>query len=313
MAPRPAVIARLPLYLTQFLSGVIWLTLGPLLDPIMGDLGIPLAQGGLPAMTFFFGGILGVLTLNFLMARVPVKRCLVAMALVEAVGLAGTGLLTRGLWSFAGAYFFIGFPCVVLAGVPGMWVSVHVREKTAWALNLMVLSSVTAMTLTPLVLGTLVGASAGWRWIYVGEAVLALVAAAVLAVLPLADIPGRENLRLRQLKAVISHNPRLLAAIGLAAFMYMGAETTLIVWLPKFETDVFGAGASWASLAVTFYWVGQISGRLATIPASRRFLASSLLGGSMLVMAIFTGGLAASPSQATRTLFSPDRRQGAMK
>jgi MFS transporter, FHS family, glucose/mannose:H+ symporter len=295
---------RLPLYLTMLVSGVIWLTFGPLLDSITGDLGIPLAQGGLPATTFFFGGILGVICLNVFLARVPVKRCLVGAAVLEAAALAATGLFTRGLWSFAGAYFFVGFACMILAGIPGMWVSVHVRDKAAWALNLLVLCSVVAMTLTPLVLGLLLGAGASWRWVYVAEAVLTLALSATVAALPLADIPGRENLRLRQLKAVVSHNPRLLAAIGAAAFLYMGTEMTLNTWLPKFEVDVFGASATWASLAVTFYLVGQIIGRAATIQATRRFLPSTLLRVSMAVMAAFLGALALSPTRVLSIAFS---------
>lgn len=296
--------AGLPLYLTQFLSGIVWLTLGPLLDSIMGDLGIPLAQGGLPATAFFLGGIAGLLTLNLFLAKAPAKWCLVGMAAVETVALALAGLLADGLWSFTVIYFFVGFPCMTLAGIPGMWVSVHVREKTAWALNLLVLSSVTAMTITPLVLGLVVGAGGYWRWIYAAEAVLSLAATLVLVALPLADIPGRENLRLRQIREVMSQNPRLLAAIGAASFLYMGAEAILLVWLPKFEIDVFGSGTSWASLAVTLYWVGQISGRLATIPLSRRFLPSSLLGVAMVGMAVLVSALAASPTQAVSLALS---------
>ena len=295
---------RLPLYITMFVSGVIWLSFGPLLDSIMSDLGIPLAQGGLPATTFFFGGILGVICLNVFLARVPIKQCLVGAAVLETAGLAATGLLTRGLWSFACAYFFVGFACMIIAGIPGMWVSVHVREKTAWALNLLVLSSVVAMTLTPLVLGLLVGAGVSWRWVYVGEAVLTLALSATVAFLPFADIPGRENLRLRQLKAVVSHNPRLLIAMGAAAFLYMGTEMTLNTWLPKFEVDVFGASASWASLAVTFYLVGQIIGRAASIPATHRFLPSTLLRVSMTAMAVFLVALALSPNRMTSIAFS---------
>ncbi len=296
--------ARLPLYLAQFLSGVVWLSLGPLLDSIMRDLSIPLAKGGLPAMAFSSGGILGLLTLNLFLAKLPVKQCLVGMAVVEAVGLTAASLLTRGLWSFVVAYFFVGYPCVVLAGIPGMWVSVHVREKTAWALNLLVLSSVTAMILAPLVLGILLGAGVNWRWIYAGEAALTLVAAAALAVLPLADIPGRENLRLRQFREVVFHNPRLLAAIVVAAFLYTGMENTLCVWLPKFEIEVFGASAAWASLAVTFYWVGQIIGRLATVSATRRMPPSSLLGVSMVVVAVFLGTLTVAPTQTISLVLS---------
>jgi len=45
-------MSRLPLYLGQFFSGLVWVTLGPLLDSILRDLNIPLAQGDLLALAF---------------------------------------------------------------------------------------------------------------------------------------------------------------------------------------------------------------------------------------------------------------------
>jgi fucose permease len=291
-------MSRLPLYLTQFLSGVVWVSLGPLLNSIMSDLGIPLAQGGLPALAFFLGGVVGVVTLNCLLAKVPVKWALVGAAVLESVGLAATGLLTQGLWSFVAAYFVVGLPCVILAGIPGMWVSANVRERTAWVLNITMLSSVVAMTVTPLILGMLVSRGATWRGVYAGEAVFALLIAVMLMLLPLADIPGRENLRPRHMRLVTAFNPRLLVAIALASFMYLGAEMTLGTWLPKFQVDVFGASDALAGLSVTFYFVGQIVGRLAAIPVTRRFPASSLLVVFGTAMAVFIVGVAVSRSQA---------------
>ena len=55
-------MSRLPLYITQFFSGIVWVTLGPLLDSILRDLDIPLAQGGLPALAFFLGTVTGAVT-----------------------------------------------------------------------------------------------------------------------------------------------------------------------------------------------------------------------------------------------------------
>ncbi len=192
----------LPIYLAHFQSGVIFVSLGPLLDSILHDLGIPLAQGGLPALAFSLGSAVSIIFLNVFLARVPVKRILVGAALMEAAALAASGLLAQGLWSFCVAYFFVGFPCVILTAVPGMWVSVHVRQATAWAMNLMMLSSVSGMTIAPLVLGSLLSWGVTWRTIYAGEAVFVLAAAVVFALLPLADIPGRKSLGLRELRAV---------------------------------------------------------------------------------------------------------------
>lgn len=288
---------RLPIFLAHFQGGVMFVTLGPLLDSILRDLDIPLAQGGLPALFFNLGAAVSMIFLNVCLPRVPVRWILVGAALVEAAGLAASGLLTQGLWSFAAAYFFVGFPCVIMIAVPGMWVSVHVRGATAWALNLMMLSSVTGMTLGPLAAGALLGWGVSWRTIYVGEAVFILLGAVVFALIPLADIPGRKTLGLRQLRALAGFNPRLLALMAVAAFMYLGAETTLITWLPKFEVDVFGAGATWAGFAVTLYMGGQIIGRLVSIPLTRRHLASTLLFAFCVVLAVFVGAIAASPSQ----------------
>jgi MFS transporter, FHS family, glucose/mannose:H+ symporter len=288
---------RLPLYLTQFLSGVVWVTLGPLLDSILRDLGIPLSRGGIVALAFFLGSVVGLVSLNALLARVPIKWCLVGAGLLEAAAPAAAGLLSHDSWSLLVSFFFMGFSAVILGAVPGMWLSAHVKKETARAMTVMMMSSVSGMTLTPIVLGVLLNSGANWRSILAGEAVFALVVTLVLAALPLADIPRRENLRPRHVRAVVAFNPRLLAAIVAASFLYLGAEMTLVVWLPKFELDVFGASATWASLSVTFYFIGQIVGRLIAIPFTRRFLTSSLLFVCAIAMGVFAGAIGLSPGQ----------------
>jgi fucose permease len=297
-------MSRLPLYLAQFFSGVIWVSLGPLLDSVLHDLDIPLAQGGLPAVAFFLGTVSGAVCLNFVLARVPVRWCLVGAALVEATGLAAAGLLSRGLWSFTAAYFVAGLPCMIISLIPGMWVSAHVREKTAYVLSIVMTASVVSMMITPLVIGMLLGLGVTWRWVLAGESVLSLLLVVTFALRPVADISGRENLRLRQLKAVVSHNRRLFVGIAASSFMFLGAEMTLGVWLPKFEIDVFGASATWASLAVTVYWVGQLLGRVVGIPLTSRRLPSSILIFSAVWLAVFVAVTALSPNQAASLVFT---------
>jgi MFS family permease len=288
--------SRLPLYLTQALSGVAYVTLGPLLDPILRDLGIPLASGGLLALVFYLGQVIALVAFNFLLARVPVKWCLVAAAVLQAAGLGVAGL-AWGFWSFTAPFFVAGCAEVLLAAVPGMWLSSHVKDGTAKALTLMMMASVSTMTITPVVLGVLLGGGASWRAILVGEAVLSLLLGMLLVFLPLLDIPDRENLRLRHVRSVAAFNPRLLAAIAGAAFLYIGGEMTLGVWLPKFGIDTFGASATFAGLSVTVYFVGQIVGRALIVPFTKRFLTSSLLFVSTVLMAVFAVGISLAPSQ----------------
>jgi len=69
-------MSRLSLYLSQLLSGMVAMTLGPVLNTMLDGVGIPLAQGGTPALTYFFATMVGILSLKLLLARVPVKWCL---------------------------------------------------------------------------------------------------------------------------------------------------------------------------------------------------------------------------------------------
>jgi len=160
------------------------------------------------------------------------------------------------------------------------------------------------MMVTPLAIGGALGWGASWRWVLVAEAGLSLALALLLTLLPVSDIKGRENLRLRQLRQVIGFNRRLFGAVLGASVLYIGAEFILNVWLAKFEIDVFSVSKTVASLAVTLFWVGLVVGRLVIVPLTRRFLASRLLMVGTGVMAVFALGVALSPSTAVSMAMS---------
>ncbi len=77
----------------------------------------------------------------------------------------------------------------------------------------------------------------------------------------------------------------------------MGAEMALVTWLPKFQADVYLSTEVWAGLSVTFYFVGQVVGRLVSIPLTRRFLPSTLLLGACTVLAVFTAIVGVAPTK----------------
>jgi len=294
--------SRLPLYLTQILAGMAWVTLGPILNPVLDDLNIDLARGGVLSLAFFFGTVAGLASFNAFFARVPVKYCLFGVGLLQAAGLVISGLASRDLWSFLIPYFFVGFCTVLLGTIPGIWLSAHIKQGSAKALTIMMMWSVSAMILTPLVLGALISTGVSWRVLLCGEGALALLITAVVAHLPLADIRGRENLRLRHLKSVVRFSPALFAAIVGASFLYLGAEMTLGVWMPKFLVDTFGATDSWAGLTVTLYFVGQNTGRALIMPLIARVPTWALLMGTSGFMAVLAALISLAPNQTAALL-----------
>jgi FHS family glucose/mannose:H+ symporter-like MFS transporter len=292
------------LYATTFMVGVVMISLGPILDPTLKDLHIPLSQGGLTAVGFAIGMLGGVLALNLALARVPVKWGLVGAAVLQTVGLAAAGVLARGLWSLFAAYLVVGAGCVFLNSLPGMWVTSQVKVGTDRVMVVLLLAFAAGMMVTPLAIGGALGLGASWRWVLVAEAGLSLALATLLMVLPASDIKGRENLRLRQLREVIGFNPRLFGAVLGASILYIGAEFILNVWLAKFEIDTFAVSKTVASLAVTLFWVGLVVGRTIIVPLTRRFAPSRLLMIGAGTMAVFALGVALSASPVMSMVMS---------
>ncbi|MBN1319875.1 MAG: MFS transporter [Thermoleophilia bacterium] len=105
----PSLRQRLPLYPSQVIGAMIMASLGPLLDSIMTDLGIPLSRGGIISAGFFVGGVLSIVVLNSAMARVPAKRMLVFGMLLQGLGLVIAGLVSWDLWSVTLACLLGGF------------------------------------------------------------------------------------------------------------------------------------------------------------------------------------------------------------
>ena len=293
---QPGYLARLPLYFAQVLAGVAVITLGPLLDSIMRDLHVPVSRGGFFSMGFFFGRALGVVVLNTALARIPVKWILAGSCLVQGAGLVAAALLAHSLWPFFAMYFVVGIAGIIPNTIPGMWLSSHARKGTGSAMLLMLVFFAFGTLITPWLFGSLVGHGVGWRAIFVGEAVFSIAVGIIIAAFPLADIAERENIRARQVRTFVAFCPRLLGIMVASLFLYIGAEVTLDVWLPKFQMAVFHSGATWAGLTVTFFLVGILAGRLVAIPLSRRFSASRLVLVFALVMGAFAAGIAVSPS-----------------
>ncbi len=284
--------------------GATLITLGPLLDPILRDLNIPLAKAGVLSFGFFFGRVAGVLLLNFALARVPIKTIMVACAVVLTLGSAACGLLGVGLWPLALALFVTGLAGVIPNAISGVWVAAHIHRGVERAtLNIGAYFAL-GVVVAPLVIGVALELGATWRWVFLGEAVFSAIVAIVLMILPIADVPDRKNLRAGQLKAVAGSHPSLLAAILAATFLYVCVEGTLYVWLAKLQVDSFAAGPGLAALSVTLFWAGITVGRYIAGPLTRLASAAKLLAIFATVLTIFVAGLALAPTLAFSEAFA---------
>ena len=310
-ATDPSLRQRLPLYPSQFLVAMAIVSIGPLLHPMMDALGVPLSRGGLVSAGLFIGNASAIVILNTLLARLRVKTTLLSGTLIQAAALATAGAASRDLWSLFAAYLFIGFGGALMNTSCWIWISAHMTQNRAAAALRMILFFAFAMMAVPLIIGLALDAGASWRWILVVEGGLDLLSALAIISLPLADVPGRLNIRLTQFRQVVASNAKLLLGMAAAGFTYVGAEMVMNVWLPKFQIDVFAVSDTRAGLAVTLFWVGLIAGRLAVIRLTRRFAASRLLLVCACTMAVFAVAVAFAPSQSVALVLSVGAGLGA--
>lgn len=296
VAPSQAAVSYLPLYASNFLAGVVMISLGPVLDGILAELDIPLARGGLISMAFAIGMLLSLVLLNVFLAHVPVKWALVGASLLQAVALAVGAIFSQGLWSLFVSYLFVGVGCVWLNSLPGMWLSSTVKVRTGHRMVVLLLYFAVGMTVAPIVIGGVQGWGVTWRWVFGFEAIMSVVLALIFLAYPISNITGRQNLRWRQVREVVGYNPTLLFAIFITGMLYVGAEFLLNVWLPKFTIDTFAASKSVASQVVALFWAGLVIGRLIVLTQTKRVPPSRMLLINSAVMAVFALGIALSTS-----------------
>jgi len=309
--PGPGLRARLPLYPVQFLCAMAIVSLGPLLDPMMNDLGVPLSRGGLISAGLFAGNVTGIVVLNMTLARFPVKWLLAGGTALQACFLVIAGLAPRDLWSLLAVYLFVGFSGALMNATCWIWISAHIKKNRAAAALQMILFFALAMISVPLIVGLALDRGVTWRWILVAEGGLSLLVALTLLSVPVLEVCGRVNVRLSQFRQVVAFDPRLLAGMMCAGFTYVGAEMTFNVWLPKFQIDVFSATDTWASLSVTLFWIGLIVGRLIIMPLTRRYSPARLLLVCACTMAVFVVAVGFAPTQAASLALSVGAGLGA--
>jgi fucose permease len=296
-AANPSLRHRLPLYPSQFLIAMAVVSIGPLLDPTMRDFGVGLSGGGLISAGLYVGNVSAIVILNTLLARWRAKWTILGGMVLQGAALITAGAVSWNLWSLIVAYLFIGFGGALMNTTCWIWISAHMVYDRAAAALRMILFFALGMMSVPLIIGLVLDAGASWRWVLIAEGALALLAAVATASLPLLDVCGRQNVRLRHLRGVIAWDPKLLLGILVAGFTYVGAEMTMNVWLPKFQIDVFGSADSWASFAVTLFWLGLTAGRLLVMALTRRFSPSRLLLVCGCIFAVFAVAVALAPSQ----------------
>ena len=112
----------------------------------------------------------------------------------------------------------------------------------------------------PSILTQLLGAGLSWKWLYViaGALCLALIVLALLVRYP--DTRPSSETRAVGGTGDAIRNPYVLA-FSAGAFLYVGVEAAVYVWMPTLLTGYAGAGATVAAYSISIFFLLRAAGR----------------------------------------------------
>ncbi len=167
-------------------------------------------------------------------------------------------------------------------------------------MNLMHAAFCAGAILGPLAVGRLMAVGADWRTIYRLMAVVALVMAGALSLLPFSRLGG-EDAKAGDGPGVaeLLRHP-LLILFFLILLLYVGAELGVSDWMAEYYVEVFGTSASVGAYMVSVFWAGLLMGRLGLSFGYRGVRQAELLlvlagtcTGALLFAVLMKGALAA--------------------
>jgi fucose permease len=241
---------------------------------------------------------LAIAGVNFVLGGVSSRATLMLGATLQGLGMALAAGLAGRMSSLALFYVVLGFGYGLLTIYPGMLVTSLIKPAAEGPLSVINGFFAVGVLVTPLAIGQALAAGVTWRGVLLAEAGATFVFLLVITKAPLPNIPGRQNIRWRQIVEIWRHNVRLLLLFLLALWLYVGAENVFNVWLAKFQIDVFAASAARAGLIVSLFWLGLTIGRFGIVRWLERMQPHRVVIAAALLMAAGVAAAALAPWSA---------------
>ncbi|WP_426592530.1 MFS transporter [Cellulomonas sp. McL0617] len=264
LSPARARAALFALALGGFCIGTTEFATMGMLPEIATDLGAPIPTAGHAITAYALGVVVGAPTIAVLAARMDRRRLLLLLMSAFVVGnvLSAAAASMGMLVAFR---FLAGLPHGVFFGVGAvMGVAVVGIERRGRAVAAM-MAGLTIACAVGVPLTSVVGDTVGWRWSFVGVAVLGLVTLGALwawtPALPVATgtTPRTEIAALR--------NRRMWIAFGAGAIGF-GGMFAVYSYVKPLLTEVTGLSIGLVPLVLALYGIGMtigtvVGGRLA--------------------------------------------------
>ena len=282
LSPARTRAALFALALGGFCIGTTEFATMGMLPEIATDLGAPIPTAGHAITAYALGVVVGAPTLVVLGARVDRRRMLLMLMAAFVVGNLLSALAGTMSWLVA-ARFAAGLPHGVFFGVGAvMGVAVVGPAKRGRAVAAM-MAGLTIACAVGVPLTSVVGDTVGWRWSFVGVAVLGVVTLAALwAWTP--SLPSPEGTTVRTEIGAL-RNRRLWIAFGAGAIGF-GGMFAVYSYVKPLLTDVTGLSVGMVPLVLALYGIGMTIGTVIGGRLADRSVLGTVIGGMVATIVV---------------------------
>ncbi len=268
--------------------------MGPLLVPMSDSFNLSLSQVGRLISFRYQGFFLSSILVGVLWQRGRARIFLVGSSFVLCIA-----LLTIGLWPVLPVVYVLLFVIglsggMMHTGVDSLLSEIYSDVRTR-VLNLVHIFFGLGAFLGPIVVGTVLLVFGRWNLVYclVGIGALALFFLFFTQNLKEVEppLPETHTGAWKNLTYLTKSTPFWLLALGM--FFYLGAEVSLLSWVPMFMTRVRNASMVEASYTNSVFWITSLVGRLFFVYLSGkiptpRLLILATLGATFFAVGVFS-------------------------
>jgi MFS transporter, FHS family, glucose/mannose:H+ symporter len=248
-------------YPMMIVPGIVLLLAPSTVESIMKYYGFRESLGGLLQVSYFTGGVVGILAITFLIQRYSVRQIAVSQVLL----LSGSLLVA----SFAPWYGLLlgflviaGFANGILIAFPGVYVTRTCGETSHREQNRLYTFFALGVLAGPLLTSLIVGNNyALWRWAFRVPAIIILPLSIPLLFAAFEPLEGVDKLSRKTMDSVLKFDRSLFYGLFLALLLYIAAEAAVSMWLISFLKVQDGMQLKTAELVLTGLWAGVVVGR----------------------------------------------------
>jgi fucose permease len=248
-------------YPMMIVPGIALLLAPSTVESIMKFYGFRESLGGLLQVAYFIGGVVGILSVTFLIQRFSVRQIAVSQVLLLSVSLLAASfapwypllLVFMALMGAANG-ILIAFPGVYITRTSGEWS--HTEQSRLYAY--FALGVLTGPILTTLIIGN---NASMWRWAFRVPALIVLPLSIPLLFAHFLPLEGIETLSRKAMREIVAFDRTLFYGLFIALLLYIAAESAVSMWVITFLHKEHGTSLTAAHWVLAALWAGLTVGR----------------------------------------------------